>query len=98
MPDVSHDRGADDSGADIPGERRIVRLQYPEGLIREPLLSRMILRYRILANIRRARVTETVGEMVLEMSGEPGAVESGIRYLQEAGVIVEPVLGDVLSP
>jgi len=78
--------------------RRIVRLQYPESLIREPLLSRMILEYEVLANIRRASVTETVGEVVLEVTGPEAAVEAGIRYLEGAGVIVDPILGNVLSP
>ena len=77
---------------------RRVMLKYPEGLIKEPLVSRMVRRFNIDANIRRARVTDTVGEIALELEGAPDSVEQGIRFLQDQGVLVEPLEGDVVSP
>jgi ABC-type methionine transport system ATPase subunit len=77
---------------------RKVMLKYPEHLIQEPVLFRMARQYDVLPNIRRARVTDTVGEIVLELEGTPDNLEKGIGYLQEQGVQVEPLEGDVVSP
>jgi ABC-type methionine transport system ATPase subunit len=77
---------------------RKVMLRYPESLIQEPILFRMVRQFDVLPNIRRARVTDTIGEIALELEGTPENLERGIRYLQEQGVEVEPLEGDVLSP
>ena len=76
---------------------RKVMLKYPEDLIKEPVLFQMVKKYDVMPNIRRARVTDTVGEIVLELEGPEGELEDGIRYLEERGVIVEPLVGDVVS-
>jgi ABC-type methionine transport system ATPase subunit len=73
-------------------------LKYPEDRIKEPVLFEMAKRFDVMPNIRRARVTETVGEIVAELDGTPEALEQGIRFLEERGVLVEPLEGDVVSP
>jgi hypothetical protein len=50
-----------------------------------------------MPNIRRARVTETVGEIALELEGESESLSRGIRYMEERGVLVEPLEGDVVE-
>jgi len=50
-----------------------------------------------MPNIRRARVTETVGEMVLELEGAEDDLKEGIQYLKEQGVDVELVEGDIVE-
>lgn len=77
---------------------RKVMLKYPEQLIKEPVLFRMAKQFDVMPNIRRARVTDTVGEIVLELEGSPEGLEQGVRYLEEQGVLVEPLEGDVVSP
>ena len=77
---------------------RKVMLKYPENQIQSPLLFEMAKRFDVMPNIRRARVTETVGEIALELVGDPENLASGIRFLEEAGVLVEPLEGDVVSP
>jgi len=54
--------------------------------------------FDVMPNIRRARVTDTVGEIALELEGSPENLERGVRYLEEQGVLVEPIEGDVVSP
>jgi ABC-type methionine transport system ATPase subunit len=76
---------------------RKVMLKYPEHLIQEPVLFRMAKQFDVMPNIRRARVTETIGEIVLTLEGEARNLEQGIRYLQDAGVQVEPVEGDIVE-
>jgi L-aspartate semialdehyde sulfurtransferase ferredoxin len=77
---------------------RKVMLNYPESQIQEPLLYRMALRFDVIPNIRRARVTATVGEIAVELEGEEANLEQGIAYLEEQGVLVQPIAGDIVSP
>ena len=77
--------------------KRKVMLKYPEQLIKEPVLFRMAKQFDVMPNIRRARVTETIGEIVLTLEGDAANLEQGIRYLREAGVQVEPVEGDIVE-
>ncbi len=77
--------------------KRIVRLTFPQELIKEPVTFKMAKRYDIIPNIRRARVSETVGEIVLELEGKKDNLEKGIKYLEKRNVKVEPVVGDIIE-
>lgn len=77
--------------------RRRVRLTFPQHLIKEPVLFRMAKKYDVMPNIRRARVTDTVGEMVLELEGTEENLEKGIKSLESQGVVVELVEGDIIE-
>jgi hypothetical protein len=57
----------------------------------------MAKKYDVMPNIRRARVTETVGEMILELEGEEKNLEDGIQSLRDQGVEVELVEGDIIE-
>ncbi len=74
-----------------------VKLTFPQHLIKEPVIFTMAKKYDLIPNIRRARVTETVGEMVLELDGSDENVEKGIESLKQQGVDVELVEGDILE-
>jgi ABC-type methionine transport system ATPase subunit len=74
-----------------------VKLTFPQNLIKEPIIFMMAKKYDIIPNIRRARVTETVGEMVLELEGAEESINSGIETLRQQGVEIELVEGDILE-
>jgi ABC-type methionine transport system ATPase subunit len=74
-----------------------VKLTFPQDLIKEPVVFTMARKYDVMPNIRRAKVTESVGEVVLELEGEENKLNEGIAYLKERGVKVESVEGDVVS-
>lgn len=74
-----------------------IKLTFPQDLIKEPVIFTMAKKYDVMPNIRRAKVTETVGEVVLELEGSEKNLSEGIRYLQERGVKVEAVEGDVVG-
>jgi len=78
-------------------EKKLVKLMFPQKLIKEPVIFTMAKKYDVIPNIRRARVTETVGEMVLELDGEAKNLEKGIEYLKKTGVMVEPIVGDIVE-
>jgi ABC-type methionine transport system ATPase subunit len=53
-----------------------VKLTFPQHLIKEPVIFKMAKKYDVMPNIRRARVTETVGEMILELEGTEKNMEN----------------------
>jgi ABC-type methionine transport system ATPase subunit len=77
--------------------KRVVKLTFPQDLVKEPLTFQMAKKYNILPNIRRAKVTETSGELVLELEGKEEDLDKGVEFLKKAGVIVESVVGNVLE-
>lgn len=77
--------------------KRRVKLTFPQHLIKEPVIFTMAKKYDVMPNIRRARVTETVGEMVLELNGEEESLEKGIQSLKEQGIEVELIEGDIIE-
>jgi ABC-type methionine transport system ATPase subunit len=77
--------------------KRRVKLTFPQSLIKEPVIFTMAKQFDVMPNIRRARVTETVGEMVLELEGDDANLEKGIRWLKEKGIDVELVEGDIIE-
>ncbi|HLA00124.1 MAG TPA: NIL domain-containing protein [Thermodesulfovibrionales bacterium] len=75
--------------------KKKLRLTFPQHLIKEPVIFTMAKKYDVMPNIRMARVTETVGEMVLELEGKMENLEKGIQSLREQGVIVELIEGNI---
>jgi len=76
---------------------RRVRLTFPPEKVTEPVIYNVGHRFQVVTNIRRASVTKDAGWVVLEISGEEEEIERAVEYLQETGVRVEPVEGDVLA-
>ncbi|MBI5143504.1 MAG: ferredoxin [Candidatus Omnitrophica bacterium] len=77
--------------------KRIVKLTFPKDLVKKPVTFEMAKKYDIMPNIRRAKVTEEIGELVLELEGKDADLEKGIAYLVKKGVIVEPIVGDIIE-
>ena len=77
--------------------KKRVKLTFPQQLIKEPVIFTMAKKFDVMPNIRRARVTETVGEMVLELEGTDENLGKGIQYLKEMGIDVELVEGDIVE-
>lgn len=74
-----------------------IKLTFPQELIKEPTIFNMAKKFDVMPNIRRAKVTESVGEVILELEGSDANLEAGIAYLKERGVKVEQVMGDVVG-
>ena len=77
--------------------KRRIRLTFPQNLIKEPVIFTMASQFNVVPNIRRARVTETVGEMVLELEGAEEDLEKGIQWLKEKGLDIELIEGDIIA-
>ena len=77
--------------------KKRVRLTFPQDLIKEPVLFKMAKKYEVMPNIRRARITETVGEMILELEGKEDNLNKGLKSIEKKGIKVELVEGDILE-
>ena len=76
---------------------RRVTLVFPQELIQEPVIFQMAKRFDVVPNIRRARVTETVGEMTLELEAPEESLKEAIRFLEQKGVKVESATGESVT-
>lgn len=74
-----------------------VKLLFPQHLVKEPILFTMAKRYDVIPNIRRARVTDEIGEMILELDGDEANLEQGIAALRAQGIEVENIEGEIFD-
>jgi ABC-type methionine transport system ATPase subunit len=77
--------------------KKMVHLVFPQRLIKKPVIYTMAKKYNVIPNIRRANITETVGEVTLELSGAKENLEKARKYLERLGIKFEPVVGDIVE-
>ena len=69
-----------------------VQLNYPQEQVHEPILYRLIVDYGLIPDIRRANLDEHAGGFIaLELSGEKDALERGLNWLEQRGIMVNIV-------
>ncbi len=77
--------------------KKMVHLVFPQKLIKKPVIYIMAKKYNVIPNIRRAKITEKIGEVTLELSGTRQNLEKARRYLERAGIKFEPIVGDIVE-
>ena len=75
-----------------------LRLTFPTHLVQEPIVYRLVKDFDIVINIRRADVKADYGWIALELEGDEGALERGVKWLKTKGVHVDPIERDVVVP
>ena len=55
--------------------KKMVHLIFPQKLIKEPIIYTMAKKCDVIPNIRRARITEEIGEVTLELNGTKEGLE-----------------------
>ncbi len=78
-------------------ETRRVKMTFPERLITQPILFSVAKEFDVVPNIRRANVSATMGEVILELTGEENDLDSAIDRFKELGIKVEAVSTDVVT-
>jgi ABC-type methionine transport system ATPase subunit len=73
-----------------------VKLTFPEALVREPIVARLVREFAVEPNIRRANVTEHEGWIVCEIGGEAADLDRALAWLRDQGLRVD-LLGDVVE-
>jgi ABC-type methionine transport system ATPase subunit len=77
--------------------KRRVHLIFPKDLVQKPLTWELSKKFDIVFNVRRAKITETAGESVLELEGDAALLDAATAWLKSQGVKVEPVTHDALE-
>ncbi|MCM8757974.1 MAG: NIL domain-containing protein [Candidatus Omnitrophica bacterium] len=77
--------------------KQMVHLVFPQKLIKRPVIYTVAKRFNLIPNIRRANVTEKIGEVTLELSGKKQNIDRARKYLERIGVKFEPILGDIIE-
>ncbi len=77
----------------------LVRLQliYPEEKVKEPILCMVCKNFDVSVNIRTAKVTKDTGILTVELDGESEEIERAIKFIQDQGVLVQPLEGQIFS-
>jgi len=75
---------------------RIYVLKFPKEVIDQPIISNLVKKYDLEFNILRATILlQQEGVMVLEFIGHKANVKKGIAYLNEMGVSVKSMAGNI---
>ncbi|MCQ9206874.1 MAG: NIL domain-containing protein [Omnitrophica bacterium] len=77
--------------------RQLVHLIFPQTRIKKPVIYTMAKKYDVIPNIRRAKITDEIGEVTLELSGTGKNLARARKYLEKNGVKVEPIVGDIVE-
>lgn len=78
------------------GKQRF-KFTFPTDLVTQPIIHELGHNYRIVTNIRRADVRESMGWVVLELEGDDEEIEKGVGWVASMGVRVDPVSGDIIE-
>lgn len=73
-----------------------LKMTFPERLIKQPVIARLVREFDVMPNIRQAKIEEHVGWVVCELGGDDASIEKAIQWLQDLGVEVDR-LGDLLE-
>lgn len=77
--------------------KQALSLIFPSNLIKEPIIHQMSRQFDVVFNLRRAKITAKVGEIVLELEGEPGVLKNAEEWLKGKGLKIEPITHDTLE-
>lgn len=77
--------------------KKLIELDYPTELVTEPVLSRLIKKYEVLLNLRRASITKGFGYIQAEISGDEAEVKKALADLTGQGIDVNPIEKDVVE-
>jgi len=77
--------------------KKLVELDYPNNLVTEPVLSKLIKQYDIQVNVRRASITKGFGYVQMEIDGEEKVVKEALAELSRQGIDVNPIEKDIVE-
>ena len=77
--------------------RKKLVLKFPQRLVEQPVVCRLVKRFDLEFNILKAQVTpRQEGLLILELSGEDRNCIEAEEYLKSLGVIVQPLSKDIV--
>lgn len=77
--------------------KKLVELDYPTELVTQPVISRMVKKYGVTVNIRRASITKGFGYVQMEISGDEKEIKNSLDDLAGQGIDVNPIVKDIVE-
>ena len=62
-------------------------------LIKQPIMYLACRKYDLILNIRRAKITDTLGEATIELEGKEPDIEKAVREMEAQGVKIQSITG-----
>ena len=53
--------------------------------------------FDVVVNIRTAKVTKDTGILTIEMDGDAEEIERAVKFIEEKGVLVQPIEGQIFT-
>ena len=77
----------------------LIRLQliYPEERVKDPILCMVCKSFDVVVNIRTAKVTIDTGILTVEIEGEAEEIERVMKFIEDKGVLVQPIEGQIFT-
>ena len=76
---------------------RHLRLTFPESQVTEPVIYHLVIDHDVVPNIRRAKIENHFGWMVVEVTGTAAALTAAVQYLESLDIQVASAEGDVVA-
>ena len=77
--------------------KQALDLIFPQTLIKEPVIHEMSKKFNVVFNLRRAKITDKIGEIFLELEGSPDDLKKAVEWLKGRGLKVDPVTHDTIE-
>lgn len=78
---------------EIAPNKQLLHLHFKEEKADQPIISQLVRRFNVDANILQGWIdslqTATVGNLIIQLSGEPDNIKSSLSYLDEIGIQYE---------
>jgi len=72
-------------------------LMFPPKLITRPVIWELGQKFPLVTNVRQASVTDEIGLVSLELTGDRADIKAAIKWLEKLGIKVEPVEINVIE-
>ncbi len=72
-------------------------LTFPRERVAEPVMCEVAKQFDVVFSIRRASVDVEAGWMDLQLEGTREEIERAVRHIQQRGVRVDPIEGDIIA-
>lgn len=77
--------------------RERLHLTFPRDRVASPVICEVAKKFDVIFSVRRANVSHEAGWMDLELTGEEAELTRVVEYLQQSGVRVDPIEGDIIA-
>jgi ABC-type methionine transport system ATPase subunit len=72
-------------------------LTFPPERISAPVMCEVAKKFDVVFSIRRASVEAKGGWMDLQLEGDDAVIERVVKYIQDSGVRIDPIEGDIIA-